>query len=216
MELRGVAISYGSFKKRSLNQNEANLIIQIDDIEENLNEINIDELEDLKAQLKQIREGKLKGHIIRAKAKWIDEGEKPSSFFCNLEKQNYLFIFKIIPKIEKENGEVITSQKDMLNETQNFYKTLYSSRDKQLLDVNLEKLLKNNAVRRLNNIDSQSIEGKITYTEAGKTLLNMTNDKTPGSDGFSANFFKMFWNDLGYFITRSINYGFDSGQLSIT
>ncbi len=36
----------------------------------------------------------------------------------------------------------------------------------------------------------------------------MKNDKSPGSDGFTAEFFKVFWNKLGPFIVRSINYTF--------
>ena len=44
----------------------------------------------------------------------------------------------------------------------------------------------------------------------------MQNNRSPGSDGFSAEFFKMFWKNLGHFIVRSINRGFLKGELSIT
>ena len=33
----------------------------------------------------------------------------------------------------------------------------------------------------------------------------MKNDKSPGPDGFSSEFFKIFWKDIGSFITRAIN-----------
>ena len=42
----------------------------------------------------------------------------------------------------------------------------------------------------------------------------MKNDKSPGSDGFTAEFFKMFWADLGHFIVRSINYGYINKEMS--
>ena len=35
----------------------------------------------------------------------------------------------------------------------------------------------------------------------------MKNDKSPGSDGFTAEFFKVFWIDIGKFIHWSINFG---------
>ena len=35
-------------------------------------------------------------------------------------------------------------------------------------------------------------------------------------NGFSAEFFKMFWKKMGQFIVRSVNYGFSKGELSIT
>ena len=44
----------------------------------------------------------------------------------------------------------------------------------------------------------------------------MKHDKSPGSDGFTAEFFKVFWKDLGHFIVRSLNYGFTSGTMSFT
>ena len=44
----------------------------------------------------------------------------------------------------------------------------------------------------------------------------MKNEKSPGSDGFTSEFFKFFWNNLGTFVIRSINYGYKTGQLSIT
>ena len=44
----------------------------------------------------------------------------------------------------------------------------------------------------------------------------MKNNKSPGSDGFSAEFFKCFWKKLGHFIVRSINYSYMNGELSNT
>ena len=43
----------------------------------------------------------------------------------------------------------------------------------------------------------------------------MKNEKSRGSDSFTSEFFKFFWNNLGKFVFRSINYGYKTGQLSI-
>ena len=42
----------------------------------------------------------------------------------------------------------------------------------------------------------------------------MKNKKSPGSDGFSAEFYKFFWKDIGIFLWRSIRYAYQSGSLS--
>ena len=44
----------------------------------------------------------------------------------------------------------------------------------------------------------------------------MSNNRSPGSSGFGAEFFKVFWKHLGHFVVRSINYGYSKGELSIT
>ena len=44
----------------------------------------------------------------------------------------------------------------------------------------------------------------------------MKNDKSPGLDGFTVEFFKFFWIDIGCFILKSLNYGYCTGSLSIT
>ena len=71
-------------------------------------------------------------------------------------------------------------------------------------------------IDKLSNLDRDSLEGKITLDEAAITLKNMSNNKSPGSDGFTTEFFKMFWKDLGHFVVRSLNYGYEYGTLSQT
>ena len=44
----------------------------------------------------------------------------------------------------------------------------------------------------------------------------MKNNKSPGLDGFTVEFFKFFWVDIGALILRSINYGYINGSLSVT
>jgi len=43
----------------------------------------------------------------------------------------------------------------------------------------------------------------------------MTNDKSPGSDGLTSEFYKRFWKESGDDVVQSINSAFDKGELSI-
>ena len=61
-----------------------------------MSSVNLDELETLKEELQNIRKNKMQGVLVRARAN--EEDEKPTNFFCNLEKHNYTS--KIIPKLE--------------------------------------------------------------------------------------------------------------------
>jgi hypothetical protein len=52
--------------------------------------------------------------------------------------------------------------------------------------------------------------------EVLSVLKNMNNNKSPGSDGFTSEFYKFFWSDLKTFIMKSINQIFLQKQLSIS
>ncbi|KAJ8035961.1 hypothetical protein HOLleu_19803 [Holothuria leucospilota] len=44
----------------------------------------------------------------------------------------------------------------------------------------------------------------------------MANNKSPGLDGYPAEFFKYFWNDIGEYIRRALNDCYKTGSLSVT
>ena len=214
MELRGKAISYSSYKHKERNKTEKELIERITLMETNLQESNLESLEKLKSQLNEIRQEKLKGHAIRSRAKHIDKGEKPTKYFCGLEQHNY--VSKTINKVEKEDGTIKTDQNDILKETELFYKTLYTKKQDSCDNIEIDTYIESDIVTKLSDIQSGQLEGLLTYTEISDTLSKMKNDKSPGLSGFSADFFKVFWKQLGHFVLRSLNYGYEMGNLSIT
>ena len=56
----------------------------------------------------------------------------------------------------------------------------------------------------------------ISKGECLTALKEFKNNKTPGTDGFSAESYKFFWSDLGTEMTASFNYAFQKGLLSIS
>ena len=54
----------------------------------------------------------------------------------------------------------------------------------------------------------QNLEGFLTLPEALKSLKQMKNNKTPGIDGFTVEFYKYFWSNLGVYLVRSLNYAY--------
>ena len=56
----------------------------------------------------------------------------------------------------------------------------------------------------------------ISEEEFSTVLKEFKTNKTPGTDGFSAKFYKFFWSDLGTEMTASFNYAFQKGSLSIS
>ena len=48
------------------------------------------------------------------------------------------------------------------------------------------------------------------------TLNTFQNNKTAGSDGFTIEFYRCFWNAVAPFMVDSFNYGFENGLLTIS
>ena len=144
-------------------------------------------IQELNTELESIRKDHMRGLLVRTKARWIEEGEKPTKYFCSLEKRN--FTNKNLTKIVNDKGEHITDQKHILEQIKQFYESLYSDNDMDLEDVDLNKLLQGVKVPKLSGNIIEMLEKQITIDEIGNTLKNMKNDKSPGPDGFTAEFF---------------------------
>ena len=105
----------------------------------------------------------MQGIRVRSRAQIIEDDEKPTNYFCNLEKHNYSS--EIIPKLDTDDGKTITDQFEILNETKKFYEDLYSCKDLQLIDINLHDILHNLEVNTLNFEESTALEGLVSLQE---------------------------------------------------
>ena len=215
MEIRGKTISYSAHKKKQNKEKEDLLQTEIEDLEKT-GEMNLDLLETKKEELENLRKEKLKGIIIRSRVRWAEEGEKPTNYFCNLESRNY--INKTITKIEKQNGQTITKQEDILNEVKLFYENLYENhdtndnQDSEIISI-LENIQEN---PKLSLENKNKLEGELTDKEILAAVKKMKNNKSPGTDGFTSEFFKFFYNDIKVFIKKALNEGYENGKLSIS
>ena len=57
---------------------------------EAVNDNCVQHLETIKIQIKEIRSNTMEGIAIRSRVKWLQEGEKVSRYFCNLESRNFV------------------------------------------------------------------------------------------------------------------------------
>ena len=212
MEIRGKTIAYSSYKKKQSDIIEKRLLSEIEELEQKQNIDDTFELLELKKEeLQSLRKKKIDGMIIRSKTQWSIDGERNSKYFCNLEKRHYTD--KAFSTLERSDGEITNDPKVIKEEVLNFYEHLYKSREQGAVDTDPIADLRGPS---LSQTDRDKTEGRITIEEAGRALRKMKNGKSPGLDGFTTEFFKFFWKDLGAFFVRSINYGFQMGEMSIT
>ena len=134
-------------------------------------------------------------------------------YFLHLEKRN--FLRKKISKLKLSNGEETDDAETILEEEKTFYKNLYSTRNVNPNDSEFDIFFNNNLLTPLNEEQSKKCEGVLTEQECYQALKHMDNGKSPGSDGFTCEFYKFFWDYVKQNVVESINYGFEKRQLSI-
>ena len=115
----------------------------------------------------------------------------------------------------KENGDEATDFDSINSIVNHFYKNLYSSKEDEIENVDLNKRLKGDTPK-LSEHEAINLEGDINLEEAAKVFNSMKNNKSPGFTGFTVEFLKFFWIDLGVFLVKSINSGFSIKELSST
>lgn len=210
-KIRSASIKYSKGKAREKRESEDTLITKITNLEHDLFFNDSAEtrkmLCEARNELLLYYDQKLQGTIIRSRARWVEQGEKSTSYFLNLEKRNKCN--NTIYEIKGTDGVSYTDGITILNEIKGFYEKLYTS-EHSSPNIIFSDLPRNGLCRE----DSISCDGILTIDECYNSLLSLNNDKTPGSDGLSTNFYKRFWHLIGGIVLNALNYAYLNHRLS--
>ena len=151
--------------------------------------------------------------MFRSKCRWIEKGEKPTKYFFNLEKKNYNR--KTINELRKQNGVEIREEKEILKVIQEFYEDLYSS-EISTSQEQFDLFTRNVIFPKLPDEDREEIEGPLTLDECKHVLELFQENKSPGEDGFTVEFYKYFFDSVESYLLESLNAAYEVGKLSIS
>ena len=149
-----------------------------------------DKIEETKGKIRQMAEQKEKGAQIRSKARWIEEGEKLTKYFYNLEKQRQPK--NTITELKIEN-KTYTTDMEILTAARGFYQKLYTNED---TDKEGQQWLTDQLEKELDEISKELCVGPLTVKEITTALEKMQNNTTPGPDGIPKEFYIQFWDIL--------------------
>lgn len=175
---------------------------------------NLQTYEHLKSRLNDISMEKSKGAIIRSRAKWIEDGEKPTKYFFDLEKRNH--IKKHVRKLRLPGSTETTNPEEILEYQKSFYESLYSSK-LNIDDSEASNFFFNNdSIPVLTGHQQDTCEGDLTLSECNKALKTFDSNKRPGNDGltielnstthFGIIFLRHFWTVF--------KFSYEHGELS--
>ena len=205
--ITGVCIDYSSRKKKERIAKKTKIMKDIDKVNQLIaidpSDTLLSQRESLQTELNKILDYETKGLIIRSRTRWMEEGEKSSKYFCNLEKRNSER--KAINRLKKNNDEVIAGQSDVIKEIHLYFNNLYSLNCVSTGNSNdFESFLGNLDIPKLSDDHKQILDQPISKSELYNTLTSMKHNKTPGFDGLPCEFYIVFWQDIFEFLIRTI------------
>lgn len=156
-------------------------------------DIETDRIRELKKRLEEMEKEKEEGCRIRSRDHWIDQRENCSRFFYEEEKRKGTL--KVIQKVLDEEGVQVGSKEEVCEVVRNFYGNLLTKED--LDESEMEKLIHRHIKKRLGEEERNSMEKIITKGEIFKALKDMSNNKSPGLDGFPREFYAIMWKEIG-------------------
>lgn len=93
------------------------------------------EIESLRRELRELEEARARKIIFRSRANWSLYGERPSSYFLNLEKRKNAE--RNLNALMGSDGTLTTNIHDILEEGRTFYEHLYHEDEESLLPIHL-------------------------------------------------------------------------------
>ena len=164
----------------------------------------------------------------KLKAKWVTQGDRPSSWYLNLQKaRSAANAIPLLRKPRKQlNGlpekdsqgkqvyEEIRDQSKIIEEIGDSYANIFRKRTREppVPYISLKDFLTDRNTQncpeypKLSNETRNKLEADLTLDELGKALKNLNNGSSPGLDGFCAGWLKCFWAILGPFVFKAIIY----------
>lgn len=165
-------------------------------------------MECLQAEYDQLYDYITPGAIIC----WHELGQKNNKHFLKLEKSNKKK--SSVHKIFARDSKLTINPKKIMDELESFHANLYDgssclldSATPTFLDVSRRFPVLTDDLRKI-------CEGKIGYSECFSVLGTFPQNKTPGNDDLTIEFYLVFWPLFGRLLVDSLNYAFEFGELS--
>ena len=166
-------------------------------------------IDDLETHLKFVNFNQQRSHQIRSRAKWIEEGEKPSRFFLKslrnrVQKNHVSCIFN-------SSGAEVTTQPEIEQAHFDFYSNLYKNNS---VDLEIQQSLLVNLEKHLTLDQKKLCDEPLLRDELSNALFTLAKNKTPGSDGLPKEFYVKFWDLLAPILLDLFNFSFEKGFFS--
>lgn len=215
-EIRSTAIVIGKTIAKVNKEKEYKLIEEIMKLcsKQNLMNEELKQLAYLQSQLDNIYEEKARGAFIRSRQKWLEHGEKNTKYFFNLEKRN-----NELSSVRKLmiNNKICENNKEIAKYVTQFYTNLYTPEpyDDRKTDLFLNKIA-DTTTKKINDDFKLFCDKDISCEEIKNCIVGLKDNKSPGNDGLTSEFYKMFNVQLTPFLAAMFKESVACEELPVT
>ena len=145
-------------------------------------------------------------------ARKVYETNRPTKYYFRLPGCRY----DCIKKLVSEDGTELYSTSGILKECQKFYQGLYTKpkHPEAFNELLRAKFLAHIPVHLLTEDLFNILNEPVTLAELSQALNKMKVDKSPGMDGLTVSFYRVFWPVVGQLVLDSLRFAYDEGHLS--
>ena len=155
------------------------------------------EVIDVRNKLDEMTKHRTHGALIRSK---MEEGIV-ADIVEYKKKENRRGIINRITEV-KADGQTHKDEGEILNQVNNFYQSLYTREE---VDPEATTQLLHHVTNTLTDTDTDSLEDPIWEREVEKAIKESNNNKSPGPDGLTYEFYKTFESQMSEILTELYN-----------
>lgn len=166
-----------------------------------------------------LEEAKLGYHYWsqRMKEKHIQLGDQPTHFFYNIIKQRQRH--SRIYLLQNQEGEWLDNPMEIKNLILQYFHNVYAPPNTstnlplQHSNERIGLVLRKLDLLQVTEAETGMLLAPFTLNKIEQEMMDIADDKTSGSDGYSSAFFNKFWPTLQYAVFQAINHFFTAGFL---
>lgn len=167
----------------------------------------------LQSKFDLLTTSKVQKQLFLIRQRYFETGDKAGRLLAHQARTAALS--RLIPKIKATSGEVTSNPIEINKIFHSFYSDLYASQcspDVWEEDNPLDKI----TFPKVNEDLCRVLGRPISVTEVQEAIMSLQNGKTPGPDGFTVEFFKVFSAAVAPALQNMYNESFTRGSLPPT
>ena len=211
IRVRELCQQFGKFEitnlKDKLNKLESELAKEVND------DVVKKQILETKHKLEILNIEKAEAAKLRSKVQWIEDGEKCTSYFLGLEKHRA--VSNTVFRIKNNEGIEIIKETEIVEVFANHFGNVYNNKinNNEEIENNMNKFLENVTLKKIKDIDCAEIDKEISIEELKLSLNTLNKKSSPGYDGFTMEFYNIYFEDIKELLLEFYNACFEKGAL---